>query len=74
MGIELPDAARSAGAGGCSRTDRLAFGYMPEQRGLYPKMRVRDQLVYLTQLHGLTAGQAAACDWWLRRLGKPSPP
>ena len=43
---------------------------MPEQRGLYPKMRVRDHLVYLDRLHGLSTGQAAAAgDRWLRRLG-----
>ena len=32
---------------------RRRFGYMPEERGLYPKMRVLDQLVYLARLHGL---------------------
>jgi ABC-2 type transport system ATP-binding protein len=31
---------------------RRRFGYMPEERGLYPKMRVREQLVYLARLHG----------------------
>ena len=38
---------------------RGRFGYMPEERGLYPKMRVRDQLVYLARLHGREAGAAA---------------
>jgi ABC-2 type transport system ATP-binding protein len=37
---------------------RRRFGYMPEERGLYPKMRVRDQLIYLAQLHGLSKGDA----------------
>jgi len=37
---------------------RRRFGYMPEERGLYPKMRVLDQLVYLARLHGLAAGDA----------------
>ena len=71
MGIELPDAgAVRWGGRPLTHADRLAFGYMPEQRGLYPKMRVRDHLVYLARLHGLTAGQAtAAGDRWLRRLG-----
>src|SRR5215472_12525600 len=32
--------------------DRARFGYMPEERGLYARMRVRDQLVYLGQLSG----------------------
>jgi ABC-2 type transport system ATP-binding protein len=38
---------------------RRRIGYMPEERGLYPKMRVRDQLVYFGRLHGLTAADAA---------------
>jgi ABC-2 type transport system ATP-binding protein len=38
---------------------RRRFGYMPEERGLYPKMRVREQLVYLARLHGLPPGHAA---------------
>ena len=43
---------------------------MPEERGLYPKMRVRDQLVYLARLHGSDAdGAAAAADRWIERLG-----
>jgi ABC-2 type transport system ATP-binding protein len=37
---------------------RRRFGYMPEERGLYPKMRVLDQLVYLARLHGLSASAA----------------
>src|SRR5215213_308231 len=32
---------------------RRRFGYMPEERGLYPKMRVTEHLVYLARLHGL---------------------
>ena len=39
---------------------RRRFGYMPEERGLYPKMRVLDQLVYLARLHGLSRGDARA--------------
>jgi len=37
---------------------RRRFGYMPEERGLYPKMRVLDQLVYLARLHGLSRTDA----------------
>jgi ABC-2 type transport system ATP-binding protein len=49
---------------------RRRFGYMPEERGLYPKMRVRGQLVYLARLHGMSAGHAgAAADRWIERLG-----
>lgn len=38
--------------------DRRSFGYMPEERGLYPKQPVRDQLVYLARLRGLSASEA----------------
>lgn len=38
--------------------DRRRFGYMPEERGLYPKQPVLDQLVYLGRLTGLTAAEA----------------
>lgn len=37
---------------------RRRFGYMPEERGLYPKMRIREQLVYLGRVHGLDASTA----------------
>jgi ABC-2 type transport system ATP-binding protein len=40
--------------------DRRRFGYMPEERGLYPKMKVAEQLVYLARLHGLSSSEAKA--------------
>ena len=40
--------------------DRRTFGYMPEERGLYPKQRIVDQLVYLGRLRGLSAARAKA--------------
>ena len=49
---------------------RRRFGYMPEERGLYPKMRVRDQLEYFARLHGLSPAAAAdAAGYWIERLG-----
>jgi ABC-2 type transport system ATP-binding protein len=49
---------------------RRRFGYMPEERGLYPKMRVRDHLEYFARLHGLSATEAGnAADYWIERLG-----
>lgn len=38
--------------------DRRRFGYMPEERGLYPKMKIGEQLVYLARLHGLPPASA----------------
>ena len=50
--------------------DRARFGYMPEERGLYPRMRVRDQLVYMGQLSGRGAKDVTrSVDAWLERLG-----
>jgi ABC-2 type transport system ATP-binding protein len=50
--------------------ERLRFGYMPEERGLYPRMRVGEQLEYFGRLHGLDARAArAASTAWLERLG-----
>ncbi len=48
----------SLGGSRLTPDDRRRFGYMPEERGLYPKMKVEEQLVYLARLHGFTT-QAA---------------
>ncbi|MBD8507157.1 ATP-binding cassette domain-containing protein [Hoyosella sp. G463] len=49
---------------------RQRIGYMPEERGLYPKMRVGEQLVYLARLHGLSPKDArSAMERWTERLG-----
>ncbi len=51
-------------------SERLRFGYMPEERGLYPRMPLGEQLAYFGALHGLTAAAArAAASKWLVRLG-----
>jgi len=50
--------------------DRRRFGYMPEERGLYPRMKAFDQLKYFGRLRGLGKTEAAsAADDWLGRLG-----
>jgi len=49
---------------------RTRFGYMPEERGLYPKMKVAEQIVYLGRLHGMSAAQAKGnTESLLERLG-----
>ena len=49
---------------------RARFGYMPEERGLYPKMRVGEQLRFFAELSGLERGGAQeATGRWLERLG-----
>ncbi len=48
---------------------RLRFGYMPEARGLYPRMRVGEQLVYFAEHHGLSGRDArSAAARWLERF------
>ena len=49
---------------------RRRFGYMPDQRGLYPKMRSHDHLAYLGRLRGMSAQEASvSADSWLDRFG-----
>ena len=60
--------ARSAPA------ERRRFGYMPEERGLYPNMLVAEQIEYLGRLHGMDRSAAAAATGeWLERLGRGRP-
>lgn len=48
------------------------IGYLPEERGLYPKMKVEDQLVFLGQLRGMSKSEAkAAVIHWLDRFEIP---
>ena len=48
---------------------RRRIGYMPEERGLYPKMRLIEQLAYLGELHGMTDSEArASARRWLDRF------
>src|SRR5258708_13290509 len=48
--------------------DILRIGYMPEERGLYKKMKIGEQAVYLAQLKGLSRNEAfqKAKDWFVR--------
>ncbi len=70
MGITMPDSGRVELFG--KPFDRASLdrvGYLPEERGLYKKMKVLDQLVFFGRLHGLSAEEAnrRALDW-ARRL------
>lgn len=49
---------------------KTGIGYLPEERGLYPKKKIMDQLVYFAALKGMSRSDAVkSIDWWLRRLG-----
>ena len=51
-----------------TQDDVARIGYMPEERGLYRKMKVGDQAMYLAQLKGMSAAEARAAlkDWFVR--------
>jgi ABC-2 type transport system ATP-binding protein len=71
MGIYVPDEGSVSlfgGSGGLEQSERI--GYLPEERGLYPKMRVLDVLLFLAEMKGMdrrTARPKALA--WLERLG-----
>ncbi len=49
---------------------KVKFGYLPEERGLYPKKKIFDQLIYFAELKGMTRADAVkAVEYWLSRLG-----
>lgn len=50
--------------------DVLHIGYLPEERGLYKKMKVGEQALYLAQLKGLSEKEASQrLRWWFERFG-----
>jgi ABC-2 type transport system ATP-binding protein len=71
MNVITPDAGRITLFGGpASRSLAARVGFLPEERGLYKKMRVLDHLVFFGQVKGLTARAARARSReWLDRLG-----
>jgi ABC-2 type transport system ATP-binding protein len=61
LGVLSPDSGEVTLKGSkLGPDDRTRFGYMPEERGLYPKMRIAEQLVYFARLHGLDQKTASA--------------
>jgi ABC-2 type transport system ATP-binding protein len=71
LGVLAADAGEVRWAGRPLDLDsRRRIGYMPEERGLYPRMKVADQLVYLARLHGMSPAAARrSVEAWTERLG-----
>ncbi|MFC5675494.1 ABC transporter ATP-binding protein [Streptomyces incanus] len=70
VGVLAPDRGQVLwGEAPVGRLESARFGYMPEERGLYPRMTVARQLIYFGELHGLS--HADACEAmvrWTERL------
>lgn len=50
--------------------NKIGIGYLPEERGLYPKKVIIDQLTYFAELKGMSRKSAVqSIDYWLERLG-----
>lgn len=69
MGVFFADKGKVLIDGKPIDRNNIRIGYMPEERGLYPKIKICDQMVYLAQLRGMTSKEAQkACDKWLERM------
>lgn len=71
MGVIAPDSGEVRWEGQpLDLAVRRRIGYMPEERGLYPRMKVGAQLQYFARLHGLSPSEAlGAAQMWMLRLG-----
>ena len=70
LGLLPPDSGTSSWDGKPIRRETLAFGYMPEERGIYMKSKVEEQLVYFAMLRGLNKSDAVkSVRKWMERMG-----
>jgi ABC-2 type transport system ATP-binding protein len=71
MNVIAPDAGRIELLGGpAAQTSRDRIGYMPEERGLYPRMVVEEQLLFMAEIKGARRADAARrLGPWLERMG-----
>ncbi|MCI3927637.1 ABC transporter ATP-binding protein [Paenibacillus sp. TRM 82003] len=73
LGLIYPDeGAITYGGRPYSKEVKSQFGYLPEERGLYPKVKVSEQIIYLAELRGMRRSAAdKALKGWLERFGVP---
>jgi len=73
LGLIYPDEGRISWKGKGFRDELYSLmGYLPEERGLYPKVKVSDQLLYLAELRGTPKKQAdQTLKNWLEKFGVP---
>lgn len=69
MGVFFPDSGEVLIDGKPIDRNKIRIGYLPEERGLYPKKIISEQLIYLAKLRGMSTKDAKqACDKWLERM------
>ena len=69
MGVFAPDSGEVLADGEKINRDRIRIGYLPEERGMYPKKIIIDQLVYFAVLKGMSKAEAkASAEYWLEKL------
>ena len=69
LGIIKKDSGEITWNGKSVERKNVNFGYLPEERGIYPKSKIIDQLIYFGKLKGMSKAEAIeAADYWLGRL------
>lgn len=69
LGILEKDGGSITWNGKPVKREDVSFGYLPEERGLYPQIKVCDQLIYFAKLRGLSRDKALkTIDYWMKRL------
>jgi ABC-2 type transport system ATP-binding protein len=69
LGILSKDQGTIEWKGKPIKKEYVKFGYLPEERGIYAKAKVREQLIYFAKLHGLDSKAAKnSVDYWLERV------
>ncbi|KSU84249.1 ATP-binding cassette domain-containing protein [Fictibacillus enclensis] len=69
LGLLVPDAGEIYWEGAPLDREKISIGYLPEERGLYQKSKVSDQLRYFAELEGMDRQSAnQAIDYWLEKL------
>lgn len=69
LGIIKKEAGKITWNGQKVERKNVNFGYLPEERGIYPKTKIIEQLMYFAELKGMKKQEAAKeIDYWLKRL------
>ena len=69
MGVFPPDGGQLLIDGRPIQANEISFGYLPEERGLYPKQKIIEQMIYIGRLRGLSRQAARkSAEYWLERL------